>query len=180
MYFRIIFKIFGDYPLRHNRFRPELVEGWFKASILESPFDKLRVTSSFFVNQGIITKEIYQKKFTKRNGDYPLRHNRSHPELVEGWFKALILESPFDKLRVTSSFFVNQGIITLKSVRKDGKKRGKQAYRCTSCNYRWTIRGNHLKKLFKSLQSVALESKNNLENLFRSWCFLSKVDQRVW
>jgi hypothetical protein len=50
------------------------------------------------VNQGIITKEIYKKKFTKRNlqkeiykkkftkrnGDYPLRHNRRHPELVEG------------------------------------------------------------------------------------------------
>ena len=37
----------------------------------------------------------------------------------------------------------------MKSIKKDGKKRGKQAYRCKSCNYRWVIKGNHGKNYYK-------------------------------
>ncbi len=46
------------------------------------------------------------------------------------------------------------------SVRKDGKKREKQAYRCTSCNYRWTIKGNH---------------QINYQNYYHQWLFSRKT-----
>ena len=35
-------------------------------------------------------------------------------------------------------------------VKKNGKKRGKQSYKCQNCHYRWTIKGNHRKNYLKA------------------------------